>query len=164
VVGATVWAILAGRDEPAVLAIKRLKGKITRDESAEGKPVVAISFKVAGPAHLPDEKELTDADLAELQPHLEALSKLQDLDLRGAKITNDGLRFLETLTQLKTLQLGGGWETNVKLTRNRVDELRKALPHTEIVLHESREAENYELIRLLDKHPDSLPGKTSRSP
>jgi hypothetical protein len=145
----------------AIVAIDHCGGKITRDKMAQDKPVVAVSFEVVRVGF--DRKNhdvprrLTDKDLADLRPQLEALHALRDLDLSGAEITDEGLQHLKGLTQLKTLQLAGTeitdkglqhlkcltelkklelanyLEPNWKLTRSGVEELQKALPHTKII-------------------------------
>ena len=47
-------------EDKAVEAVKKLRGKVTRDEKAEGKPVVAVDLRLS--------LVLTDADLKELAP------------------------------------------------------------------------------------------------
>src|SRR5262245_33440384 len=74
-------------EDQAVKAIEKLGGKITFDEKAPGKPVVAVNLYKA---------KVTDADLK----HLAVLKQLQRLDLNGTQVTDAGLKDLAALTQL----------------------------------------------------------------
>jgi hypothetical protein len=125
-----LWLLLRpdqrSEQERAVAAIKRLKGEVTVDEKAPGRPVVKVSFREAQwPAGL------TDADLAGLKPHLETLSQLRELDLCRTDVTDKGLSELRGLTQLKTLTLGSQLFPG-RLSANGLNEVRKALPNTEV--------------------------------
>jgi hypothetical protein len=87
--------------------IESFKGQITRDENAPGKPITGISFHrrefdFSFSSH--SSRGFCDGDLATLRPSLEGLSELRDLDLAGTEITDQGLRHLKSLTQLKTLR------------------------------------------------------------
>ena len=78
----------------AVQAIGKLGGLVTRDEKAQGKPVVWVRL---------DFTQVTDADLKELA----ALKQLQRLELMGTRVTDAGLKDLAPLTQLQALYLRG---------------------------------------------------------
>jgi hypothetical protein len=134
-----IWLLLSpdqrSAEERASAEIKRLKGQITVDEKAPGRPIVKVSFRESYVSVLPL-RRLNDADLASLKPHLEALSELRELDLCHAEISDRGLSELRGLTQLKTLILGSqSFDTRARLTGDAVSELRKALPNTEIYFY-----------------------------
>jgi hypothetical protein len=121
----------------AEAAVLRLNGELARDENAPGKPIVKVSFRGRSvPKHgLTGDpfSRLTDADLAGLRPHLEALSELRELDLAETSISDEGLTHLKGLKQLKTLQLSNDlFFRGGRLTRECVEDLRKALPNTEV--------------------------------
>ncbi len=139
-----IWLLLSPdspqprTQEQAVAAIQSLQGEITRDETKPGKPVVKVSFRdsMFRRDSLFGRRGLDDADLPGLEPDLQALTELRDLDLVRANITDKGLPYLKSLTHLKTLQLGSRWSFGSNLTRRAVDELRQALPQTEIYFYE----------------------------
>jgi hypothetical protein len=120
--------------ERAIEAIEELKGRVERDPTRPGNPVVKVSFRdslrvLSG--------RLKDKDLKSLKPHLEALTELRELNLVYADITDEGLDYLKDLKQLKTLSLGemnSLWSK--KLSQNRVDELRDSLPETRITFYQ----------------------------
>src|SRR5262249_44943465 len=78
----------AGDDaaEQAIQAIKKLDGRIVRDETVPGKPVVEACLT----------RELTDEDLK----HLANLKELRKLDLGLTNVTDAGLMHLTKLTKL----------------------------------------------------------------
>jgi hypothetical protein len=86
----------------AVQAIQRLGGKVTRDEKAPGKSVIAVFLNT--PA-------MTDAGLEVLGE----LKQLRELDLTGSRVTASGLNELAGLQQLQTLHLG---ETQWRFSAN----------------------------------------------
>jgi hypothetical protein len=68
----------------------------------------------------------TDDDLASLEP----LVELEDLDLTGATVTDAGLRHLYPLKRLEFVTL-----RDTRVTKKGVDELKRALPHTNVYWH-----------------------------
>ena len=119
--------------------IESFKGQITRDENAPGKPITGISFHrrefdFSFSSH--SSRGFCDGDLATLRPSLEGLSELRDLDLAGTEITDQGLRHLKSLTQLKTLRVGSSRSIASALTKDAVLELQKDLPDTAIYFYE----------------------------
>ena len=103
-------------EDKAVEADKELGGMVTRDEKAEGKPVVAVDLRGS--------LVLTDADLKELAP----LKELRTLYLGGTEVTDACLKELAALKGLQELYLFGCRE----VTAAGVAELRKALPDCKI--------------------------------
>src|SRR6187402_3260958 len=77
----------------AIVAIKKMGGKITVDEARPGKPVIKVVMAM---------KTVTDADLIQVA----AFSQLQSLQLRTSRVTDAGLIHLQGLTQLQVLHLG----------------------------------------------------------
>jgi hypothetical protein len=134
-----IWLLLRpdhrSGEERASAEIKRLKGEVTVDEKAPGRPIVKVSFREYLVSLSPP-RRLTDSDLASLKPHLEALPQLRELDLCRTDITDRGLSELRGLTQLKTLILGSDLYPT-PLTEDGVSEIRKALPNTEICFYKS---------------------------
>jgi hypothetical protein len=118
--------------ERAVAEIKNRHGEVTVDEKAPGRPVVKVSFRDS----LFKRHCLNDTDLAALEPHLQALSDLRELDLVRTCITDQGLKHLRGLTRLKTLELGSALVGGSELTNAGVEELRKALPQTQIYFYQ----------------------------
>jgi hypothetical protein len=105
-------------EDKAVEAVKKLGGKVIRDDKDPSKPVIKVNLNVS---------QVTDADLKELAPlkelkelHLDAchgvtdaglkelaeLKGLQTLDLWGTKVTDAVLKELAPLQGLKRLDLG----------------------------------------------------------
>jgi internalin A len=76
----------------AVAFIEKLKGKIERDDKAEGKPIVRVDLYG---------ERVTDAALKELTP----LKQLQRINLVGAKVTDAGLKELAAFKHLQGLGL-----------------------------------------------------------
>jgi hypothetical protein len=119
---ALVLALVAGcsrppadeAEEKAVRAIEQLGGRITRDDKAEGPPVVRVDLS---------KTQVTDAELKELQE----LKGLQDLALVGTQVTDAGLKELKDLKGLQTLNLTGTHVTDAGLKR-----LKEALPKCRI--------------------------------
>jgi len=118
--------------------VEKLGGKVTRDEKAEGKPVIRV--RLGG-------TQVTDAGLKELA----ALKNLQELDLAGTKVTDAGLKELAALKTLQTLYLDNTKVTdaglkelaplknlqtlylgNTQVTDAGKAELRKALPKCQV--------------------------------
>jgi Leucine Rich repeat len=159
---ASVFLVTAVRaheiEEKAIKEIERLGGKVIRNETAEGKPVVGVDFfslpvSDADLKHLakfPGLKELylgstdvTDAGIKELG----ALKELDTLYLSSTKVTDTALKDLARLKNLKTLMLSftGVTDTGLQelaglkqlevvslfrtdVTDSGVNELMKALP------------------------------------
>jgi hypothetical protein len=84
----------AEQEEKAVNAILKLGGKVARDESLPGRPVVVVYF-------YPSQPQMTDAGLKELKE----LKGLQRLYLGGTQITDAGLKELKELKGLQGLWL-----------------------------------------------------------
>ena len=106
----------AVREERAVNAILKLDGKVTRDETLPGRPVVLVDLcgTQITDVGLKDLKELkglqtlwlhdtqiTDTGLKELKE----LKGLQELNLSETKITDAGLKDLKELKGLQKLNL-----------------------------------------------------------
>jgi hypothetical protein len=129
---------VAGRtdEERAVAAIERLGGVLTRDENAPNRPIVKVSFRGAPSVRV--SRPLADADPADLRPHLEALQTLRELELLNTGITDQWLTHVKGLTHLKSLRLGtelGAHDLDPQhITHAGVEDLRKALPKTEVLL------------------------------
>lgn len=108
----------AGEQE-AVAALEKI-GRLTRDETQPGKPVVEVNFTAqTGP------RPVTDADLAYLKEfkslkvlylgytditdaglaHLKGLTSLEKLSIAETKVTDAGLAHLKGLTNLTNLGL-----------------------------------------------------------
>src|SRR5262249_8739177 len=102
VMGALAWAlpltvavVFADDGEQQALAtIARLRGRIVRDDSKPGRPVVTLSL---------GSTNATDAHMKEITGLLE----LQTLDLSGTKVTDTGLKELSGFKQLRSLDLSG---------------------------------------------------------
>jgi hypothetical protein len=113
------WAAVSVRadeaEDKAVNAIEKLDGKITRDQKAEGRPVIGVYL--SGP-------DVTDAGLK----HLAGLKRLQHLSLYKSEVTDAGLKHLAGLKQLKTFNL-----SKTKVTAKGIADLKKALPKLEII-------------------------------
>jgi hypothetical protein len=101
-------------EDKAVEAIKKLGGKVMRDENAEGRPVILVDLRGTN---------TTDAALMELKQ----LKKLQTLDLFNTKITDEGLKELKELKSLRILYVN-----KTKVTDAAVLELKKALPDLKV--------------------------------
>ncbi len=125
-------------EDKAVAFVEKLRGTVTRDDKATGKPVVTVSLgytKVtdAGLKELAPLKnlttfnlngtEVTSAGLKELAP----LKNLTNLDLWGTKVTDAGLKELANLKNLAALDLG-----RTEVTDAGMKELQKALPKCKI--------------------------------
>jgi hypothetical protein len=121
-------------EDKAVKAIKKLGGRITRDEKAKGKPIVRVFLvgpKVtdAGLKHLAGLMWLTVLDLTDTKvtdaglKHLAGLKQLRELDLQDTKVTDAGLKHLAGLKKLKTLDLFG-----TQVTSKGKADLEEALP------------------------------------
>jgi hypothetical protein len=134
-IGGGIWMVgdITGETNPdrAASAIQRLSGEITRDETAADRPIIKVSFC---------EKHLSDWELGRLKRHLECLTRLGELDLRGTEITSSGLEYLSSLKQLKKLKIGCTVSLPVQdkndvrqmVSDETVADLRRALPNTEI--------------------------------
>src|SRR5262249_12689304 len=84
-------------EDKAVEAIRKVGGRITRDEKAKGEPIVGVDFDNTG---------IRDVALK----HLAGFKQLRELYLSGTEVTDAGLKELAGFKQLQTLALG---ETNV---------------------------------------------------
>ena len=80
------------KKEQAIVAIKKLRGRITVDEKSPGKPVVQVLLVGT---------HVTDAGIV----HLKGLPKLQRLRLSFTKVSDAGLACLKGLTDLEMLVL-----------------------------------------------------------
>ncbi|HEY2910250.1 MAG TPA: hypothetical protein VGI99_08385 [Gemmataceae bacterium] len=105
----------AGKDDPAEASLKGLNGKVKRDASLPGKPVVEVHL-FSQTVTDDDFKELTQFDqLRKLEVSkgtfagtgLAALAKLplQELHLTFCSVTDDGLKTIATFKSLKVLDL-----------------------------------------------------------
>ena len=63
--------------------------------------------------------------------HVGGLRRLKWLLLTGTKVSDPGMEHLKVLTELKALNLG-----NTHVTKEGIEELRKALPNCEIIWEE----------------------------
>jgi hypothetical protein len=106
-----------GRDR-AVQEISEAGGRVEVDENKQDRPPVRVEFE--GP--------LGDDGLARVRPHLESLPRLRHLRITSmAMISDAGLKSLEKLTQLETIELYGG-----AITESGINALRKKLPSVQI--------------------------------
>ncbi len=138
-----------------VAAIERMGGKVERDLTSPGVPVVSVDLRLTGVADtdlapLEDLKgirslylssnRITDAGLA----HLERLTNLRRLDIDFNRISDAGLAHLEGLTNLHRLDLHV-----TKVTTAGVERLQRKLPKAIIDRSEDR--------RMGLAHPTWLP-------
>lgn len=93
--------------EAAIAYFKKLKGKMTVDETSPDKPVIGLSL---------DLSDVTDAELV----YLKGLAELQNLDLSGTQITDAGLVHLAGLTKLQELRL-----SSTKITDAGLEQLKR---------------------------------------
>src|ERR1700733_4501323 len=84
-------ALWAGDDAALDKTIRALDGVFLRDDKAQGKPIVEISFSQS--------KKLKDADMKLVG----TLTKLRFLSLDDTQITDVGLKELAGLTEMKGL-------------------------------------------------------------
>ena len=132
-----VWADDA--EDKAVAFVEKLRGRVTRDENAPGKPVITVNLggttvtdaglkELAGLKSLStlylDSTKVTDAGVKELA----GLKNLTALDLFNTQVTDAGLKELAGLKNLTTLFL-----SNTQVTDAGVRELKQALPNCQIV-------------------------------
>ena len=89
-------------EDKAVQAIKKLGGDVTRDNKAEGKPVIVVLLFNA---------TVTDGDLKELK----AFKGLKELILGNTAVTDAGLKELKELKDLQLLDIGGTKVTDAGL-------------------------------------------------
>ncbi len=104
-------------DEAAVKWVKKLGGKIKRDDAQPGKPVVKVflnstEVEDADLKNLKDLKHLVSLDLfccyyltEAAMKELKGLKQLKELSLRETGMTGNGLKELKELKQLTTLNL-----------------------------------------------------------
>jgi hypothetical protein len=97
-------------EDKAVKFIKKLDGRILRDEKAKDNPIVGVGL---------GRTKVTDAGLK----HLAGLKQLQLLVLTNTNVTDAGLKHLAGLKQLRFLNLSG-----TKVTDKGKTDLNKALP------------------------------------
>ncbi len=120
-------------EDLAVYEIKEAGGRIEVDESAPDKPVVRVDFDGFKKTGLTTFAPLGDDGLAHLRPYLESLPRLRSVRIPSmAMISDAGLKHLEGLTQLETLELYGNWLGGSTITESGVDQLRKKLPKVKI--------------------------------
>ena len=139
------WSVVAslvlasggrGDEAGAAAALKKLGARVTIDERAPGKPVVAVTFTdvtEAGLQQLKELKSLKTLDLSNTKApdaalkELRGLRSLQSLNLTATAVTDAGMEDLKDLKKLKTLTLGF-----TKVTAAGFKELKEALPKCEI--------------------------------
>jgi hypothetical protein len=93
-------------------------GSVQVDETAPGKPIVAVDFDF-----LPD-----DAKLLAVKPTLESLPQLRRIKIsKFSNVTDAGLLHLKGLTQLDSIDL-----YCLGVTTAGVEDLRKALPDVKV--------------------------------
>jgi internalin A len=130
-----------GDEADAVKLVEKLGGKVMRDETKPGKPVIGV--------YLPRNTEVTDADLKGLKE----LKQLMTLDLKFTSVTDEGLKELKELKQLTKLYVGG-----TKVTDKGLKDLKQlkglttlGLGRTEVTdlgLKELKELKHLELLIL----------------
>jgi hypothetical protein len=131
-------------EEEVERAIRKLGGWVSRDDKAEGKPIVGVSF-----ALMPQNMKVVDADLKVLREltnlkelclgetqvtdeglkKLKELKNLKELKLLGTKVTDEGLKELKELKNLRTLSL-----TGTQVTDKGLKELKELKNLTELWL------------------------------
>jgi hypothetical protein len=112
----------------ALQEIAKAGGSVQVDESAPDRPVVSVDFDGLSQTGLMTSAPLGDDGLAHVQPYLAGLPRLRRLRIASlAMISDAGLRHLEGLTQLETLELYGD-----RITAAGVERLRKQLPNVQI--------------------------------
>src|SRR5713226_1725677 len=79
-------------EEPAILAIKKLRGQFSRDTTKPSEPVVSVSLYGT---------KARDMDLI----NLKSFKELRDLNLRSTSVTSAGLVHLKELKKLRELYL-----------------------------------------------------------
>jgi hypothetical protein len=132
-----IWILFSGQgptsESRAVDELKKAGAEVYFDEKVASKPVVRVDFEKLARTGLLSHNALGDDGLERVRPRLEALPELRHLRIGGsAGISDAGLRHLEGLTQLKTLELYGGGFKGSRITAEGVDRLRKALPGVHI--------------------------------
>jgi serine/threonine protein kinase/Leucine-rich repeat (LRR) protein len=101
-----------------VAAIEKLGGKVVRDESKPGKPVLGVHLSTStarGDAlkHVRGFTELVNLDASGIPDidaglvYLKGLTKLQILSFANAPVSNEGLKWIKDLRQLIKLSLMG---------------------------------------------------------
>ena len=121
----------------AVDAIVALGGKIVRDDSMPGKPVISVEFTKVTDAGLKEvaglkrlltlnlaNTQVTDAGLKELA----GLQRLATLNLANTQVTDAGIKELAAVKNLHRLDL-----TGTQVTEEGAAELRKSLRYCDIV-------------------------------
>jgi len=93
----------SAQEAKAIKAIEDLGGKVTRDDSLPGRPVVGVTF--------PEVNSITNAGMKELRN----FRNLRLLDIHGTGITDAGLKNLKELKGLQTLILEANDITDVGL-------------------------------------------------
>jgi len=134
----SIPALADGAEDKALEFVKKLNGKVTHDENAPGKPVIALDLylrqvtdeglkRLAGLTNLTSlslgSTQVTDAGMKEL----DGLSNIRTLILVFTQVTDAGLKELAALTNLTTLHLRGTRVSDVGLK-----ELQQALPNCRI--------------------------------
>ena len=89
-----------GSQRGAILGIERLGGKVTFVRNDRG-------FLTTGNAEgvYFEDRDLTDAEIAELGEHLRKLPRLQGIQVRSSTLTDDGLQHFHDLHELTFLAL-----------------------------------------------------------
>jgi hypothetical protein len=119
--------------ELAIYEIKQAGGRVEFDEGAPGKPVVRVDLEGVKKTGFMTFAPLGDDGLAQLRPHLESLPRLRYVRITStAMISDAGLKHLEGLTQLETMELYANWLSGSRITESGVERLRKQLPTVRI--------------------------------
>ena len=100
-------------EDKAIEFVKKIHGKVTRNEQVPGKPVLTIDLRA----------KVTDAGLKELAP----LQNLVSLDIGLTKVTDAGVKELTALKNLNTLYL-----CSTKVTNAGQKAIQQALPKCNI--------------------------------
>ena len=108
-----VWAQAATETADAVEdQIKAVGGRVVRDDSSTARPIIEVTIQSA---------RLTDETLASLREPLRGLPHLRRLTLMSAHVTDEGLRTVAAIPQLRELRF------NCQITGSGVPAL-KTLP------------------------------------
>jgi uncharacterized protein YjbI with pentapeptide repeats len=122
----------------AAAMIEARGGKLTRDESSPGKPIVKVdlagtSVSDADLIHLRSLAHLSELNLANTRVreglvYLKKLPELKVIDLSGTAVGDWELEYLEYVSSLRTVNLKG-----TKITRTGLVSLCKAVPRARII-------------------------------
>jgi internalin A len=126
-------------EDKAVAAVKKLGGKVKRDDKDPAHPVVGVDLSRI---------KLTVEDMKELA----ALKNLQTLILWDTQVTDAGLKDLAALKNLQALNLGATQVTDAGLKElaNFKELQTLALSHTEVTDAGLKELANLKELKTLD--------------